>query len=282
MKLFILCSAIAAVAASASAAPIFPIQDFATITNGELNGQGGWAFSGTNSTPVINVSSTSLFTYPAIPVTGKKVDMGDTGQDVGISLGAALTPANGNTYYYSLIIQHDGTDVGTVTGDYIAHFTGDVVTTSGAFRGRLFVAQGGTANTIRFGIRWGSNDTVQYTTDSIPANQPAFVVVKITEVASAIVPTAAAGNDTASLFVFSGPVPVPSVEPAPVATASNGIATNVSQDIVDTGNSIGRFGLRQGNAAAGAKVSVAQIRTGTTWADVVPAAANVGQWSMYH
>lgn len=283
-KVLALTGLVALVAGMATATQPIPNETFNAYTVGPISGQGDWAFSGTDvpATPVNLVAGSLTYTTYATSAAGNSVFMGDTGQDVGRSFAAVIPAADGNTYYYSLLVRHDGTDVGTTAGDYIAHFTGGIAASGANFRGRLFLAQDTvTATSARIGLRYGSADTINYGTTAIPANTTALIVVKVTEVAGPATPTGTAGNDTAAAFIFLDPNPVPASEPTAEVTAATA-AGNSNQDIADSGNQIGRVGLRQGNAAAGGKYTIDNLRVGTTWAEVTSAlGSNVSDWTAF-
>lgn len=263
--------------ASAQTLPLYFSFD-APYTNGALVGQQGWNGSGSPPSTVnpIAVGATGL-TYTGYQSAGGSVFLTDNGEDAGLSLAAEITPATGNTYYYSLMLRHDGTDVGNTTGDYFAHLTGTTAATSGNFRGRLFGRQGTTTTDLELGLRYGSNDTITYSGVNIPPNTTAFAVVKITEVAGA-------DNDTAQLFVFVAPAAIPAAEPGSAQVSISNSAVNSAQDIANTNQAIGRVGIRQGSAAAAPKLTVDEIRVATTWADILPpiAPSSVSDWTMFN
>jgi hypothetical protein len=268
---FALVAAVMTMAAVATAAqpPIYV--SFDTPYNiGNLAGQEGWNVTGSGGPNPIAVVSPGL-SYSGYQTAGGAVFLTDTGEDLGLSFDTVIPAADGNTYYYSLMLTHDGSDVGNTTGDYFAHFTGGTSPTGTAFRGRLFGRQGTLANNLELGLRFGSADTVTFSSIDIAPNTTAFAVVKITEVAGA-------NNDTADLFVFTAPNLIPVTEPGTAAVSISN--TNPSQDIAD--GAIGRFGLRQGMAAQAPKLTVDEIRIGTTWADILPATmANVPDWDLF-
>lgn len=280
-KSLAMAAGIVAITGTAFATQPIPDDNFDALTIADLAGQNSWDQSGGASSPNVGVVAGSLtYTGYSAVATGNKVFLNDAGQDVGKSFAATLPVADGNTYYYSFLLQHDGTDTGSTTGDYLAHFTGGTAASGTAFRGRLFLGQDTVATSAKVGIRWGSADTVVYGSTAIPQNTTALIVVKLTEVPSTI-PTGNAGNDRADVFVFLDPAPIPAVEPGtPTVTTTNG-AANSNQDIADTGGAIGRIGFRQGNAANGAKVNVDFARVGTTWAEVTSPASGVANWSAF-
>lgn len=236
-------------------------------------GQGGWAITGASTVSPIQPVVGSLVFDAANTATGNRVFLTDGGQDVRLVFNGSVvaTPADGNTYYYSSLLRHDGTDIGNTTGDYILHFLNGTVGGSSAFRGRLFIKDSGTVGSAAIGLRFSSADVVQFHATLVPANTTVAVVVKVTEVPGA-------DNDNANLWVFVGGS-IPTSEPGSgfiTATADAG------QDISALpAGGLGQMSIRQGSAAAAPKVDIDDLRAGTTWADVVPASA-VSDWSMYN
>ncbi len=239
---------------------------------GQINPAGTWDQTGASSTnPIAVVAGNVTYGGTGAPAaSGESVFLTDTGQDVGLPFGNSPV-TDGNAIYYSLAFSHDGTDIGSTTGDYFAHLTEGTAGSGTAFRGRLFARDNGSGAMI-LGIRYANftGEATEFVTGkTIAAGTPAFVVVRLNKVAGT-------ANDTASIFVFTGTNAVPGTEPTPDATTVPVAAT------VDFGD-IGRFGLRQGTAADAPKVTVDEIRVGRTWADVTaggPPAA-VGGWECY-
>lgn len=260
---------------------LVPKQNFdAPIVPGGLVDQGGWNITGTSTTnPVQVVSGNLTYADGGLPASaGNSVAMVDAGQDVGIPFTSndtptTVTPGDGNTYYYSLLFRHDGSDIGSTAGDYIAHFTAGIAGGGTAFRGRLFLADNGSGQMVP-GIRYGSASTIVYGTNTIPANTTVFLVVKLTEVAGT-------DNDTAEVFLIaSGPVPATEPGTADAISVGNGGSDQDIAIIVNGG--LGRFGLRQGTAAsAPSGITVDEIRVGTSWAAVTTdPTSSVGDWHL--
>lgn len=275
---------------------ILPVQSFAGTTPGiSLVGQGDWLRRGTTDTPAINVVSGSLTYAPGgIPASsGNSVSLTTTalaasGEDVRIvfptdPLVYDTTPGDGRTYYYSYILQWDGTAPGS-NSTYLSGFIGSDGGSSTLFRGLVRVIGDGVD--LRLGTQLGAttadNDIVPVAA-TLPANTPVFVVIKVTEIAGA-------RNDISQLFYFNG-VPVPDTEPATAdATSQYNISGTGEQDIAALTAGLGglqQFSLRQFRPGTGTypgNFLVDEVRIGTTWAAVTSddTPSFVSDWSMYN
>jgi len=118
-KSLAMAAGIVAITGTAFATQPIPDDNFDALTIADLAGQNSWDQSGAASSPNVGVVAGSLtYTGYSTVATGNKVFLSDAGQDVGKSFAATLPVADGNTYYYSFLLQHDGTDTGSTTGDY--------------------------------------------------------------------------------------------------------------------------------------------------------------------
>ena len=113
----------------------------------------------------------------------------------------------------------------------------------------------------------------------LTANQPVFVVVKVTEVPGV-------RNDTTELFLFTTEA-VPATEPGSAdAVSEYTVGGSVSGDIAvsNSGNGIVAFALRQfQNINWPGNLRVDELRLGTTWESVISdPATSVGEWTFYH
>jgi len=258
-------------ACSTAAHAQFISQDFTGLTAAELNGQGGWTFTGTNATPVINVTAGDV-NFANLPVdTGNRsVTITGGGQDVGFSHTAAIAPLPDGAIYasFAMVVTDTAAFLQTdapatnpsqsaVDDDYFFHlFAGTSGTT---FLGRVFIDKGETGYYL--GIRTTSGDPATYYLTELPFGTPAFVVVKLNFITGT-------GNDTAQIFVNR----VQATEP--VAADATDVTT------VDF-TAIGRVGLRQDSGAETPTIQIDQIRVGENWAQVVPflPPSSVSDWT---
>lgn len=276
MRKSILLAAVFAVVGGVASAQVLATESFnytaAANLAGQVNPAGTWDQTGATATnPIAVVAGNVTYGGTGVPTpAGNSVFLTDTGQDVGLPFGNSPV-TDGNAIYYSLTFSHDGTDIGSTTGDYFAHLTEGTAGSGTGFRGRLFARDNGSGAMI-LGIRYANftGEATEFVTGkTVAANTPAFVVVRLNKVAGT-------ANDTASIFVFTGTSAVPGTEPAPDATT---VPVAATVDFLD----IGRFGLRQGGATDAPKVSVDEVRVGRTWADVTAGGppASVGGWESY-
>jgi len=280
--------ALALMPGAASANQFFPTQTF-DLNTGDLYQQGLWLGQRTLSTvnPPQVVEGNLTFAPGGIPAsTGRMVRILDTGQDLSIPFtGGVITPADGNAYYLSALIQleNDSPAFGTADGDYILHFsngqdTGADGNYSGTgFRARVFLGDAGD-NRIRFGIQHGIDASGRtWSTVTAAPGDTVFLVARILEVAGE-------NNDIADLYVFTTAA-VPATEPGlPDATSvGNGTSTtnaDVAAPIAQGG--YGRVGIRQGSANAGPRpVLIDELRAGSTWESVITDSTSVSDWSLF-
>lgn len=247
-------SIISFVALSISANAAGTAEDFAYAAGNLTTASGSpWTAHSSGGTNPVAVVAGSL-AYTGLTQTGEKATFTISGEDVSRAV-LATTPAVSTTVYYSAVISI--ANAGT-TGDYFMHLT-DGAQTSGNFRARLFARSAG-AGVINLGLRYGSGDTIQFTTAQYNLNTPIFIVVKVESVAGTT-------NDTASLFVnpaFGG------TEPAPTITTTQ---SDTGQDWTN----LGFIAIRQGSNSAANSVSgaVDSIRFGRSWADVTNSDASI-------
>lgn len=252
-------SGFVAVAALASAQAPVPLYEPFDYPAGDLTGNniGGttWTQSGGNNLNRVQVSAGSL-SYAGLPAgQGGKVTLlnGNNYEDPGLD----LQGQNSGTVYASFIL--NVVNPGNPTGDYLFSFC-SAGTGSTDYRTRLFVRQGSTSSKFNFGLRHGSSDPYWWSAD-LDVGTPVFVVAAYNFVDS--------GDDTSSVWVnptLGQPTP-----PAPDGTAT------ASQDLT----TLGRVLLRQGSGSTALNVELDELRISTSWTDVTPTNAAVGDWSVY-
>ncbi|MDX2177228.1 MAG: hypothetical protein SF028_12245 [Candidatus Sumerlaeia bacterium] len=271
-KSFALSLAVAGIVAlgnTASAQLVYE-SNFTNLTVGELNGQGGWTFSGTNTTPVINVATTDV-NYPGLAAQGgdRSLTMVAGGQDVGASF--TLVPATDGTALYASFVFEVTDQVAfaqvdapatnpaqsNTDDDYFAHFTEGTLASGTGFRGRVFIDKGATG--FYLGIRNTTGDPAVYAPTEYAFGTPTFLVLKMNFVA---------GNDTAEIFVNQ----IGASEPA-------------SPDAEDTVNAvafadIGRIGFRQDSGAETPFIRIDRVRVASSWSAVVQGASSVETWNL--
>lgn len=266
--------------AESAASQFFPVQSFDFTAGQSLVGQGSWVARGTNTTPPLNVVSGSLSYAPGgIPAsTGNSVSvLAQTGEEA-VMFFPAITPADNKTYYWSAIVQWDGTTSGS-TSSYFASLFASSSTTSTFFRGILRAGGDGLGNVYLGTQLYSSTENpTQFASTVIPANTPVFVVIKVTEVPGT-------RNDTSELFLFTNTA-VPATEPGTASATSIYDAGTGSGDIAvsNSGAGIQGFVIRQfQNIAWPGPWRIDEVRAGSTWESVVSdPPASVSSWSLYN
>lgn len=265
----VLAASLAALAASACATQLvyepFSYSPGNLVGNTNSGTATAWTETGANTGTSVTVAASSLSYAGLAAPSGGKVS-GMTGlagaEDPGLNFASAVTITDGagQNFYYSAILNVTS-DIVTTTSDYFMHIS-PAGTATTAFYARLHLIAGSTAGTFRVGISNRSEATVLDTVDR-PTGTPIFVVVKYSNVAGAT-------NDVVNLFINPA---LGGAEPAPTQTTNTPTSTDAT--------TFGRVNLRQPGTVTGGAVDIDEIRVGTAWADVTPAAAAVQEWSMY-
>jgi hypothetical protein len=253
--------AIMALAGSVAAASLAS-EPFNYTIGSNLNGQGGWTLvSGTANQLEVSTGSLSFAGLPASTANSAWVTELES-EDLALDFAAQTDSGSGYVVYASALVNFSALPSTTASGQYFFHLTQTGSTTT--FFARCFART--TAGNVEFGIRGSSADgPVFVTSPTVPLGTTAFVVIKYQSVPGA-------SNDVASIFI--NPTPG-AVEPAAGAT------TTPSAEPAAGG--IGRVSLRQSLSSGEGMgtLTVDEIRVGTTWADVTPAASSVSDWSIY-
>ena len=290
MKRYALALAVVLTVASFGTAPankIIDDQNFDFTAAQSLVGQGDWLQHRTETDPLIQVVPGALtFGGTGIPATsGNSVQLitnglAASGQAARIVFPGSFdpTPADGRSYYYSLLLEWDGTAPGDAS-TYLGGFIGSSSDTSTVIRGLIRVI--GDGADVRLGVQLGptlaEHDTIDVGSN-LPVNQPVFVVLKVTEVAGV-------RNDVAEIFYFPSGA-VPASEPAATATSQYNGSGSANQDISETAGAGGlqQFVFRQFRPGSGnypGNFKVDALRIGTTWEAVTTASSNSNDWTLY-
>jgi hypothetical protein len=203
----------------------------------------GWSITGTNASPVISVTASSI-SYPGYLSSGigEEVTLATSGQDVNHTFTSQTT---GSVYASCLV----NITSATTTGDYFFHLGASTI--GSTYHGRVYVKRDA-SNNLAFGIsRAGAVATAIFTPYNYALNTTYLVVLRYTIVAGIT-------NDIAAIYI--NPT-LNSNEPSTGWTFS----TDAPADLAN----IGTVALRQGGATTAAAIKLDGIRVATTWADIV-------------
>ncbi len=142
-------------------------------------------------------------------------------------------------------------NAGGATGDYFFHLLDTDSMTQ--FRGRIFIKNGGVANTFNIGINKGTTSGPAYSSTNYPLDSTILVVVKYTFSPGGL------ANDTAKVYVFQNTSSIPATEPS-VPTM---VSTDISQGDMARINAVA---IRQGSTGTMTGL-IDGIRVSNTWAD---------------
>ncbi len=218
----------------------------------------GWATqSGTagellaNTTPSTSGNSLS---YAGLQASvGNRINLTSTGTE---DINKAYVPV-GTTAYMSFLLNVPNTTGLTTAGAYFTGFGG----TSGAlvsiYFPRIFIKSGTTPGTFQLGVlntSGGTGAVATYVSTEYATGTTLFIVAKVSS-------PAVAGVITSSLWV----------NPVPGGAETAAAVTNAGGTSTWSANGVQSVFLRQ--AAGTGNLEVDEIRAGTTWAAVTPAAA---------
>jgi hypothetical protein len=224
---------------------------------GALNANGWTTHGGTAGQQTIlttaSDSGNSLAFTGLVASTGNRTSViAGNSEDVNYPTTSTLT---GTIYYSALIKVLDASqlNLNSAIGDYSLALTSVASATTTAFHSRIYIKQGAVASNFVVGILNNSGGTAapSYVSD-LTVNTTYLLVVKYN-----------LSTNTASLFV--NPVPG-AAEPAASATNATGTTAAPAQ--------IAGFVIRQGGTltAGTGNVEIDEIRVGSDWATVTPAA----------
>ena len=218
----------------------------------------GWATHSGTAGELVAITTPSnsgnSLSYTGLQASaGNRINLTSTGTE---DINKAYVPT-GTTAYMSFLLNVQNTTGLTTAGAYFTGFGGTSGATVSIYFPRIFIKSGTTPGTFQVGILNTSGGVVTPTfvsTEYTPGTT-LFIVVKASS-------TAVGGVINSSLWV--NPIPG-AAEPAASVTNSAGTSTwpaNGVQSVI----------LRQ--AAGTGNLEVDEIRAGTTWAEVTPAAAS--------
>ncbi|GIX44947.1 MAG: hypothetical protein KatS3mg130_1355 [Candidatus Sumerlaea sp.] len=227
-------------------------------TNG-VNG-GVWIPLGGNTVTTTEVQTGSL-SFAGLPAPqGNKVRLlnGSNYIDPGFDL---ATTVSSGVIYASMILNVVNEGTNTTTGDYFFAFAPAGGTD---YRTRLYLRRGSAAGKFQLGMRTHSSDSgTAWQTGEQDSGTPIFVV------AAYQFNTGSTTDDVGLIYInptLGQPTP-------PTATITGASGTDT--------NNIGRVTLRQGSSVTTQIVEVDELRVSTSWTDVTPSNAAVGDWSLY-
>jgi hypothetical protein len=226
-------------------------------TNG-VNG-GVWVQVGSNNVSTTEVQSGSL-SYAGLPASqGNKVRLLNGSNYIDPGLDLATTVSSG-VIYASMIVNVVNEGTNSTTGDYFFAFA---PAGTSDYRVRLYLRRGSAAGKFQLGVRTTSSDSgTVWQSQEQDTGTPVFVV--------AAYQFNAGPNDDVGLIYINPALGQPSPPSATVTGASGTDATN-----------IGRVTLRQGSSVTTQIVEVDELRVSTSWTDVTPTNAAVGDWALY-
>ncbi len=203
----------------------------------------GWTAHGNLGQNPITVASSGLSYsgYPSSGIGNAALLDGPNGQDEHRTF---TSQTAGTTIYASFLVNVTSA---TISGDYFFHLGASTI--GSTFVGRVYAQQNGSGN-LEFGLLKSATGSATYTTNNYSFGTTYLLVLKYLIVTGA-------GNDEASLFVFTSGVP--SSEPGTPTVGSLTTGTDPTN--------IGSVALRQGGATTAAVVTVDGIRIGTSWGD---------------
>ena len=202
----------------------------------------GWvAFSGIGVNPIVTKDPGLVFPCYAGSGIGGTATLQTTGEDVYKFLPFPIS--TGSVYVSFMVKVYTAQD-----GDFFFHLGNNVVNNANKI-GRVYVKAGATPGMVAFGLGKNNEDPA-YTPAQYSTNTDYLLVLKYTFVTGN-------DNDLVSLFVFSPPTCLPSVEPAP-NLGPLGVGEN---DLPD----VGKIVLVQGAGGHAAFLQVDGIYVDNSW-----------------
>lgn len=250
-----------AAASIVSAQASLPLVEHFNYPTGNLSGNtingGTWQPTGANLSNPVQVTAGSL-SYAGLPASqGNKVNLlnGSNYEDPGID----IQGVNSGSVYASFIL--NVVNPGSVaTGDYFFAFL-SAGTGSNDYRTRVSVQPGSASGKFKLGLRHGSSDTIQQSSD-LDVGTPVLVVVAYNF-------NPGSGDDTSSMWIN------PTLGQASPPTAD--FSATAAQDLT----TLGRVLLRQGSSSTSIVLDLDELRVSTAWTDVTPSNAGINDWSLY-
>jgi hypothetical protein len=221
---------------------------------GNTSGTGGpvnnWFTHSNSLVGTIDITTGSL-NYAGLQGSGgNKIRLPGSNSTVSRDVNRALTGFTDSVAYYSFLLSViDATQLSGTTSDYFIHFSATSGTSASTFGARVGIRSVNSASGYRLSIA-NNTTTVTENINDLSFGTTYFVVVKFNK---------AAAPTVASLWI--NPASLGGAEPLGQVINSSGVST------------FGTFGaicLR--NASNTPKADIDEIRVGTTWASVTPAA----------
>lgn len=185
---------------------------------------------------------------------GNRINLTSTGTE---DINKAYVPT-GTTAYMSFLLNVQNTTGLTTAGAYFIGFGGTSGATVSIYFPRIFIKSGTTPGTFQVGVlntSGGVGAVATYVSTEYAPGTTLFIVAKVTS-------PAVAGVITSSLWV----------NPIPGGAETAAAITNAGGTSTWPANGVQSVFLRQ--AAGTGNLEVDEIRAGTTWASVTPAAAS--------
>jgi hypothetical protein len=219
----------------------------------------GWAtHSGTaGELQAITTPSTtgSSLSFPGLQASaGNRINLTSTGTE---DINKPYVPV-GTTAYMSFLLNVPNTTGLTAGGAYFTGFGGTSGATVSIYFPRIFIKSGTTPGTFQVGVlntSGGVGAVATYVSTEFTPGTTLFIVAKVSA-------PAVAGVITSSLWV----------NPIPGGAETAAAVTNAGGTSTWSANGVQSVFLRQ--AAGTGNLEVDEIRAGTTWASVTPAAAS--------
>jgi hypothetical protein len=219
----------------------------------------GWATQSGTAGELVAITTPSTsgnsLSYTGLQASaGNRINLTSTGTE---DINKAYVPT-GTTAYMSFLLNVQNTTGLTTGGAYFTGFGGTSGATVSIYFPRIFIKAGTTPGTFQVGIlntSGGAGAVATYVSTEFTPGTTLFIVAKVSA-------PAVAGVITSSLWV----------NPIPGGAETTAAVTNAGGTSTWPANGVQSVILRQ--AAGTGNLEVDEIRAGTTWADVTPAAAS--------
>ena len=219
----------------------------------------GWATHSGTAGELVAITTPSnsgnSLSYTGLQASaGNRINLTSTGTE---DINKAYVPT-GTTAYMSFLLNVQNTTGLTTAGAYFIGFGGTSGATVSIYFPRIFIKSGTTPGTFQVGVlntSGGVGAVATYVSTEYAPGTTLFIVAKVTS-------PAVAGVITSSLWV----------NPIPGGAETAAAVTNAGGTSTWPANGVQSVFLRQ--AAGTGNLEVDEIRAGTTWASVTPAAAS--------
>jgi hypothetical protein len=219
----------------------------------------GWATQSGTAGELVAITTPSTsgnsLSYAGLQASaGNRINLTSTGTE---DINKPFVPA-GTTAYMSFMLNVQNTTGLTTAGAYFTGFGGTSGATVTIYFPRIFIKSGTTPGTFQVGVlntTGGTGAVATYVSTEFTPGTTLFIVAKVSA-------PAVAGVITSSLWV----------NPIPGGAETAAAVTNAGGTSAWPANGVQSVFLRQ--AAGTGNLEVDEIRAGTTWASVTPAAAS--------